>query len=243
MEAKNALSKKLIFELEIFLNSVQNDNRLRCVIVRSLIPGVFCAGADLKERLKMEEKDVGPFVSRLRKTFDDLSDLHVPVIAAIDGVALGGGLELALACDLRVCATNSKLGLVETKLAIIPGAGGTQRLSRIIGVAKAKELIYTSKVVDGVEAEKIGLVNMAVPQNEQKDAAYKKALELANQIVANGPIAIQMAKRAIDKGIQVDIDSALQYEELCYSRVIPTKDRIEGLNAFKEKRPPKYIGE
>lgn len=208
-----------------------------------MVPGVFCAGADLKERAKMQQEEVGPFVSRTRRLFDDLSRLPVPVIAAIDGVALGGGLEMALACDIRVASSSAKMGLVETKLAIIPGAGGTQRLTKLIGIPKAKELIYTAKIFDGDEALQFGVVNYSEKQNDQGDAAYKKALQLAGEIVKNGPIAIQMAKSAIDSGADVDLKTGLKIEELCYSRLIPTKDRIEGLTAFKEKRPPKYIGE
>jgi methylglutaconyl-CoA hydratase len=132
---------------------------------------------------------------------------------------------------------------VETKLAIIPGAGGTQRLTRLIGVSKAKELIYTGRTLDGNEALQIGLVSHSVKQNEQGDAAYARALELAHEIVKNGPIAVRMAKMAIDTGIECNMDAALKVEELCYSNVITTKDRVEGLNAFREKRPPKYIGE
>ena len=242
-QGKNALSKKLLFELEIFISSIKNDKRIRCIIIRSLVPGVFCAGADLKERAKMQLEEVGPFVSKIRKIFHDVSKIQVPVIAAIDGAALGGGLELALACDFRVAASNVKLGLVETKLAIIPGAGGTQRLTRLIGISKAKELIYTARVLDGDQAEAIGLVNTSVKQNDEGNAAYKRALEIAHEIAKNGPIAVKMAKMAIDSGIEVEIDTALKVEELCYANIIHTKDRVEGLNAFKEKRPPKYIGE
>ncbi|CAF0968948.1 unnamed protein product [Brachionus calyciflorus] len=240
---KNSLSKKLLFEFEIFLNSIRYDKRARCVIIRSLVPGVFCAGADLKERAKMQVEEVGPFVSRTRKLFDDLSRLPMPVIAAIDGVALGGGLEMALACDFRVASSSAKMGLVETKLAIIPGAGGTQRMSRLIGVSKAKELIYTARVLDGDEALKLGLVNYSEKQNDEGNAAYTRALNLAHEIVKNGPIAVQMAKCSIDSGMDVDLLTGLKIEELCYAKLIPTKDRIEGLNAFKEKRPPKYLGE
>lgn len=240
---KNSLSKKLIFELEIFLSSIKTDKRVRCVIIRSLVPGVFCSGADLKERTKMKQEDIGGFVSKLRKTFDDVAKLPVPVIAAIDGAALGGGLELALACDVRITASNVKLGLVETKRAIIPGAGGTQRLPRIVGIAKAKELIYTGKVLDGDQAKQIGLVNESLKQTPEGDAAYKHALALAQEIAENGPIAVKMAKQSIDSGYEVDLQSGLGYEELCYAQVIPTKDRIEGLNSFLEKRPAKYLGE
>lgn len=242
-QGKNSLSKRLLYELETFINLMKNDKKVRCIIISSSVPGVFCAGADLKERAKMKLDEVGPFVSRTRQIFNDIANLPVPVICAIDGVALGGGLEMALACDFRIAASNVKLGLVETKLAIIPGAGGTQRLPRIIGVSKAKELIYTAKVLDGDQAKSIGLVNESVKQNNEGNAAYKIALELAEEIAKNGPIAVRMAKLSIDGGIQVDIQSALKLEEECYSKVIPTKDRIEGLNAFKEKRTPKYLGE
>lgn len=240
---KNSLSKKLIGELEDFVASVRNDKKIRCVIFRSVVPGVFCAGADLKERAKMHIDEVAPFVCRLRKAFDDVSNLSVPVIAALDGVALGGGLELALACDFRFASSTTKLGLVETKLGIIPGAGGTQRLPRLIGISKAKELIYTGRVLTGEQASEIGLVNEAVAQNDEGNAAYEHALRFAKEIAKNGPVAVKMAKLSIDGGIEIDIQAALRLEESCYSAVIPTKDRIEGLNAFKEKRTPNYTGE
>lgn len=240
---KNSLSKKLIGEIENFIESVKTDKKVRCIIFRSMVPGVFCAGADLKERAKMNIDEVAPFVCRLRKAFDDVSNLSVPLIAALDGVALGGGLELALACDFRFASSSTKLGLVETKLGIIPGAGGTQRLPRLVGISKAKELIYTGRVLSGEQAAEIGLVNEALKQNEQGDAAYQHALQFAKEIAKNGPVAVKMAKLSIDGGIDVDIQSALKLEETCYSAVIPTKDRIEGLNAFKEKRTPNYIGE
>jgi len=132
---------------------------------------------------------------------------------------------------------------VETRLAIIPGGGGTQRLPRVIGVAKAKELIYTARILDGSEAAEIGLVNHAVEQNKAGDAAYHRAVELAEEIIPNGPIGVRMAKISISRGSQVDLSTGLAIEEACYAQVIPTKDRIEGLMAFKEKRPPHYKGE
>lgn len=242
-KGKNSLSKKILDEFEIFINNTKNDKRVRCVILRSQVPGVFCAGADLKERAKMSLEEVAPFVSRTRKIFDDLSNLEVPLIAALDGVALGGGLELALACDFRFAASTTKMGLVETKLGIIPGAGGTQRLPRLVGISKAKELILTGRVIDGNKASEIGLVNQSIQQNDKGDAAYQIALQFAQEISKNGPIAVKMAKLSIDKGLEVNMQAALLLEENCYSVVIPTKDRVEGLNAFKEKRPPNYIGE
>lgn len=174
---------------------------------------------------------------------DQIHHLRVPVIAALDGTALGGGLEMSLACDLRVAADTAKLGLVETKLAIIPGAGGTQRLPRLINPAIAKELIFTGRVVDGSSAHKLGIVNHVVPQSTNGDAAYVKALQLAREILPNGPVAVEMAKKAINRGCQLDLNSGMGVEEACYAQVIPTKDRVEGLKAFKEKRKPEYTGQ
>ncbi|XP_048383041.1 methylglutaconyl-CoA hydratase, mitochondrial isoform X5 [Stegostoma tigrinum] len=200
-------------------------------------------GADLKERAKMRPSEVGPFVSKARSLINELGNLPMPTIAVLDGAALGGGLEMALACDIRVAATSAKMGLVETKLAIIPGAGGTQRLPRTIGVSLAKELIFSGRVLDGTEAKVIGLVNHVVGQNEAGDAAYHRALSLAREFIPQGPIAVRLAKLAINQGIEVDLKTGLAIEEACYAQVIPTKDRIEGLNAFKEKRLPRYTGE
>lgn len=187
----------------------------------------------------MPVSEVAPFVDRLRATFTAMENLPMPTIAAIDGVALGGGLELALACDLRVAGVESKIGLTETKLAIIPGAGGTQRLPRIIGVSKAKELIYTARMLDGNAAEAIGLANAVAPSGE----AYEKALELAREIRPRGPVALKMAKLAISKGMEVDKTTGFAIEEAAYAQVIPTKDRLEALAAFREKREPTFKGE
>lgn len=150
---------------------------------------------------------------------------------------------MALACDIRTVADNALLGLVETKLAIIPGAGGTQRLPRILNPALAKELIFTARIFKGAAAYEMGICNHSVPQNDSKDAAYLKALELAKEILPNGPIGVRMAKKAIDKGMQVDLNTGYAIEEACYAQVIPTKDRLEGLKAFAEKRKPEYKGE
>ncbi|XP_023597890.1 methylglutaconyl-CoA hydratase, mitochondrial isoform X6 [Trichechus manatus latirostris] len=200
-------------------------------------------GADLKERVKMHSSEVGPFVSKIRAVVNDIANLPVPTIAAIDGLALGGGLELALACDVRVAASCAKMGLVETKLAIIPGAGGTQRLPRAIGMSLAKELIFSARVLDGQEAKAIGLISHVLEQNKEGDAAYRKALDLAREFLPQGPVAMRVAKLAINQGMEVDLVTGLAIEEACYAQTIPTKDRLEGLLAFKEKRPPRYKGE
>lgn len=191
----------------------------------------------------MTPEEATEFVKTLRSLLIRIEQLPMPVIAALDGAALGGGLEMALACDIRTAASNTKMGLVETRLAIIPGAGGTQRLPRILSPALAKELIFTARVFDGKEAKELGLVNHVVEQNESKDAAYQQALKLAEEILPNGPVGVRMAKLAIDKGMQVDLSTGYSIEEICYSQVIPTKDRLEGLAAFAEKRKPVYKGE
>jgi len=242
-KAKNALSKNLVVQFRKTLDLLKFEKSIAVLILRSGVPGVFCAGADLKERATMAESEVGPFVASARQLTVDLSDLPIPTIAAVDGAALGGGLELALSCDLRVAASAAKMGLVETRLAIIPGAGGTQRLARIAGPSVAKELIFTARIIDGKQAASLGIVNHVVEQNEAGDAAYLRSLQLAQEIAPNGPVALRMAKQAINRGIEVDLTSGLAFEQAFYAQVIPTKDRLEGIRAFIEKRPPQYQGE
>lgn len=242
-EAKNALSKQAVATFAETLENLKYDKDARVLVIHSLVKGIFCAGADLKERALMPEDEVAPFVGKIRQSITDLSELPIPTIAAIDGHALGGGLEMALACDMRISSSTCKMGLVETRLAIIPGGGGTQRLARIVGPAIAKELIFTSRIIDGSQAFKIGLVNHAVDQNESGDGAYQEALKVAEEILSQGPLAVRLAKSAINRGMEVDINAGLAFEMAYYAQTIGTKDRVEGLKAFKEKRPPKYIGE
>ncbi|XP_055622144.1 methylglutaconyl-CoA hydratase, mitochondrial [Toxorhynchites rutilus septentrionalis] len=242
-KARNSFSKSLVRELLDAIDVLTHDKNVRVVILRSLVPDIFCAGADLKERATMTPQDVGRFVAKLRQMMSNIEQIPAPVIAAIDGPALGGGLEMALACDMRIVASSIKLGLVETKLGIIPGAGGTQRLPRILNPAVAKELIFTARQITGEEAKSLGIANYAVQQNKLGDAAFQKALELAGEIVPNGPVGVRMAKKAIDRGLQVDLATGCAIEEACYAQVIPTRDRMEGLKAFAEKRKPKFIGE
>ena len=234
---KNALGKELIKQFREALTELQFDSSARVVMVASKVPGAFCSGADLKERVGMSSAEVAAFVFGLRSAFTQLQNLPQPTIACIDGVAFGGGLELALSCDLRIAGQDAKLGLTETALAIIPGAGGTQRLSRLIGASKTKELIFTAKRLSAPDALAYGLVNYVAA------SAYDRALDLARDIVPNGPIALRAAKRAIDLGLQGDLASGMVVEEMCYAQIIPTKDRLEGLDAFKEKRKPVYKGE
>lgn len=238
-EAANAMSVQMLYELHEAIQEIKYNPNVRCVIVTGAGEKVFCAGADLRERATMNPIEVKKTVSLIRGNINDLEQLPQPVIATLNGSAFGGGLELALACDIRIAASHIKVGLTETSLAIIPGAGGTQRLPRLIGKGKAKELIYTARRIDAQEAEKIGLVEHVVPYEELEE----KAMSIANEIAKNGPLAVQQAKFAIDKGLDVDLQTGLSIEQKAYEVIIPTKDRLEGLAAFKEKRPPVYRGE
>ncbi|WP_096201507.1 enoyl-CoA hydratase [Bacillus sp. FJAT-45350] len=237
--AANALSVQMLYDLHEVLMEIKFNPEVRCVIITGSGEKAFCAGADLKERATMSPTEVKRTVSLIRGNVDDVEALPQPVITALNGVAFGGGLELALASDIRIASDHCKMGLTETSLAIIPGAGGTQRLPRLVGKGKAKEMIYTAKRIDAIEAEKIGLVEHVVPIGLLMD----KALEIAKQISANGPVAIQQAKFAIEKGLETDIATGLSIEQKAYEITIPTKDRLEGLAAFKEKRSPSYKGE
>lgn len=236
---KNAIGKDMLSGLQYAFEAVNKDAAAKVLMICSSVPKVFCAGADLKERKTMSPSDVQNFVHSLRSTFSYLEELYIPTIAVIEGAALGGGLEMALSCDLRICGENAVLGLPETGLAIIPGAGGTQRLPRLVGKSKAKELIFTGQKIGGRDAMSMGLVNYCVAAGE----ARAKALEIARDINQKGPLAIRMAKRAIDGGVELDMASALALEEDCYEQLLHTKDRLEGLAAFAERRKPNYTGQ
>ncbi|KAI3465066.1 hypothetical protein Pfo_021729 [Paulownia fortunei] len=236
---KNAIGKDMLRGLQYTFEAVNKDHTAKVLMICSSVPKVFCAGADLKERKTMSPSEVQNFVHSLRSMFSYLEALYIPTIAVIEGAALGGGLEMALSCDLRICGEDAVLGLPETGLAIIPGAGGTQRLPRLVGKSTAKELIFTGRKIGGRDALFMGLVNYCVPAGE----ARAKALEIARDINQKGPLAIRMAKRAIDGGLEVDMTSALALEEDCYEQLLHTKDRLEGLAAFAERRKPNYTGE
>lgn len=241
--ARNALGHVFVSELLQALARLRDDRQVRVLLFRSGVKGVFCAGADLKEREQMSEAEVGVFVQRLRGLMNEIAAFPAPTIAAMDGYALGGGLELALACDLRVAASSAVMGLIETTRGLLPGAGGTQRLPRCLGVALAKELIFTGRRLSGTQAQALGLVNHAVAQNEEGNAAYHRARELAQEILPQAPIAVRLGKVAIDRGMEVDIASGMAIEGMCYAQNIPTQDRLEGMAAFREKRPPRFVGE
>ncbi|XP_019752397.1 enoyl-CoA hydratase domain-containing protein 2, mitochondrial [Hippocampus comes] len=241
--ARNALGHVFVSQMKELVSMVSSDSAVRVLVFRSLIPGVFCAGADLKERALMNSQESDLFVHGLRSLMTQIALLPMPTIAAIDGVAVGGGLELALACDLRTAASSAQMGLIETTRGLLPGAGGSQRLPRTVGMALAKELIFTGRRVGGQAAAEMGLVNRAIEQDQTGEAAYAEALALAREILPQAPIAVRMAKEAMNRGMEVDITSAMAIERMCYAQVIPTRDRQEGMAAFIEKRPPFYIGE
>ena len=198
-------------------------------------------GADLKERRAMSEDEVVAFVMRLRKSMMALERVPVPTVAAVGGVALGGGLELALACDLRCGSDTCVVGLPETRLAIIPGAGGTQRLSRLIGVSKAKDLIFTGRTLKAYEAYELGLLDRYAPV---QTTAMEEAMKVAMVIAEGGPVALQQAKKAVQEGLECggNMEEAMLVEERCYAKVVPTADRLEALEAFAEKRKPAFTG-
>jgi len=223
-QVMNSFSVALLHSLKEQVDALKFDNNVRVVIITGAGQKAFCAGADLKERT----------------TFDELQVeyLNKPVIAAINGVALGGGTELALACDIRIAAMNASMGLTETRLAIIPGAGGTQRLPRLIGRGKAKELIFTGRRVDAREALEIGLVNQIC----DPESLLEECQKMAAMICETGPIAIEQAKYAINYGLETDLHTGLGIESNAYWVTIPTEDRLEGLAAFQEKRKPVYKG-
>jgi enoyl-CoA hydratase/carnithine racemase len=243
-EAMNCFNFDLLAALADLIREANFDMDLRCIIITGAggedpKKASFSTGADLKERRTLTPDQVRRFIFTIRNTFTAVEQVRVPAIAAINGFAFGGGMELALACDLRIASSNAIMGLTETSLAIIPGAGGTQRLPRIIGIAKAKELIFTARRIDAQTALGIGLVNRVV----EPAALMPAARELALEIAKNGPIGVAQAKFAINNGMEASLGVALPLESKAYEVTIPTKDRLEALAAFAEKRKPLFKGE
>ena len=233
----NALGRQLVSDLEDALIVLKEDASVRCLVLRSAGKH-FCAGADLKERRIMTDEEVVVFVPRLAGVCHALAALPFPTIAAVRGAAAGGGCELALGCDIRILADDTRIGLRETALAIIPGAGGTQRLPRLIGPAKAKRWIFAAEMHDGAAALADGVADRVVPAADLDEAAHA----LAKTIAANGPVALRLAKRAVEEGVDLPMPEALDREWECYQGVLGTEDRLEALKAFAEKRPPKFEG-
>lgn len=235
----NALNFPSLLELRQNIKDIRFDSQIRTVVITGAGEKAFSAGADLKERAGMTQAQVKEFLYTINHTFREIEELPQPVIGAINALALGGGTELALACDIRLASTTATMGLTEVTLGIIPGAGGTQRLTRLIGTGRAKEIILTGRKISAQEALEWGLVNsLAEPAQ-----LIEKAMAMAEMINQNGPIAVQQAKFAINYGAEVDLQTGLNIEAKAYQVCLPTKDRLEGLAAFKEKRKPEYKGE
>ncbi|WWD03040.1 hypothetical protein V865_001084 [Kwoniella europaea PYCC6329] len=237
-ETKNALSVRMVGEMREGIAKLDSMpiSSARILLLHSFQPNLFCSGADLRERRTMSTTQVSSFLDSLRDMLRELEGIKIPSIAVIDGYALGGGAELALGCDLRVGGENTKIALPETKLGIIPGAGGTQRLTHLVGVSRAKELIYTGKHIDGVEAERIGLINTYSPQ------PFQSALSLSRQIISSAPLALASAKTAITSATRLSLEDGLDLERRVYNKLLNTEDRQEGLKAFKEKRKAVFRG-
>lgn len=237
-ERMNCFDYPTLVELQELVDAVKTDESVR-VVVFTGTGKAFSAGADLKERVTLNETEVRRNVLAIREVFASIAALPQPTIAAVNGHALGGGFEWMLACDFRIIVDGALVGLTETSFGIIPGAGGTQRLPRLIGETRAKELIFTAKKIDAETAERYGLVSQVVAT---RDELLPACFELAAAMLRNGPIAIRQAKQAIDGGMDVSLADGLRLETEAYEAVIPTEDRLEALRAFAEKRTPQFQG-
>lgn len=239
-ERMNALSRVLLQEIGTVFRALAADPAVRAVVLAGSGEKAFCAGADLKERQGMTEDDVRALLGLYRESFGAVDSCPKPVVAAIQGVALGGGFELALACDLRVAGAGAVVGLPETSLAIIPGAGGTQRLPRLVGPGRAKEMILLARRYAAHEALSLGLVTALAAPGESALAAAKR---LVAPLAIGAPIALAAAMEAVDGGADLDLAEGLLLEARCYEKTLVSSDRREALAAFSEGRKPVYRGE
>jgi enoyl-CoA hydratase/carnithine racemase len=235
----NALSRPTLLAFGKLAREAANNPSIRAIVVTGAGDKAFCGGADLKERQGMSENDVRVQVGLYRTELGPLDRSPKPVVAAINGAALGGGLELALCCDLRVAAPHAQLGLPETSLGIIPGAGGTQRLPRIVGEARAKEMILLARRLTADEALTWGLVNRVTPAGK---SVVEDAIEWLRPIAEGAPIAQGAALEAIDRSFDVTLELGLELERVSYDRTLVSEDRREALTAFAEKRKPRFQG-
>lgn len=237
-EARNALTPEMWNDISTAVQCAREDDEIRVVIISGSGDKALASGADIRE---IHDRDyLKMLLGTASVALKELEDLYKPVICAVNGYALGGGCELAMACDIRIATRRSKFGQPEVNLSIIPGAGGTQRLTRLVGVGKAKELIYTGKIISAEEAQSIGLVNVVT--EDDRESLMAEAEKMARQIMAKGPVAITMAKIAINVGKETDMATALMIERLAQTIAFSTEDRKEGTAAFLEKRPPEFKG-
>ncbi|MGL5381394.1 short-chain-enoyl-CoA hydratase [Clostridium sp.] len=231
-KALNALNSETLTDIDTVVADLENDNNIYCVILTGAGEKSFVAGADIAEMKDLSEEQGREFGLLGNKVFRRLENLDKPVIAAISGFALGGGCELAMSCDIRIASVKAKFAQPESGLGITPGFGGTQRLPRLVGEGKAKELIYTGAIIKADEALRIGLVNKVV----ELENLMEEAKSMANMIIANAPIAVKLCKDAINRGMQVDIDKAIEIEAEDFGKCFLTEDQTEGMSAFIERR-------
>lgn len=238
-ERMNSLSRDLLLAFGALTRAAAKDDSIRAIVITGSGDKAFCAGADLKERQGMTEDDIRRQVELYRSELGPLDRSPKPVVAALNGVALGGGLELALVCDMRIAAPHAVLGLPETGLGIIPGAGGTQRLPRIVGEARAKEMILLGRRLTAIEALNWGLVNKIAPAGKN---AAEDAVEWIEAIANGAPIAQAAALEAIDRSFDTTLELGMELEKVSYDKVLVSEDRREALKAFAEKRKPVFVG-
>jgi enoyl-CoA hydratase/carnithine racemase len=234
----NALNAQMQEEILAAAAEAAADESVRAVVVYGG-EKVFAAGADIKQMLAMTQDDMAAHGAKLTSALGSMAGIPKPVVAAIAGYALGGGCELALSCDWRVAAADAKLGQPEIALGVIPGGGGTQRLTRLVGPARAKDLVLTGRIVDATEALQIGLVDRVVPAGQ---SVYEAALELVSRFVDGPAAAIRAAKQAIDAGLDLSLEDGLALESRLFVDLFATEDRSEGMTAFVEKRRPNFTG-
>jgi enoyl-CoA hydratase/carnithine racemase len=237
-EVRNALSLEVNEQLANLARELRDRNETHAVVLTGAGDKAFCAGADLKERKDVAAADTEPYVNAIGTAIRFWGELPKPTICAMNGSAYGGGLELAMACDLRICVDGAELGLTEVRLGIMPGAGGTQRLPRLVGEARAKELVLLGRRITAQRALEIGLVHQVVPRAELRAAIDALLAELAGC----APLSVQQAKSAIERGIGRPLAEGLSIERECYDRTLFSEDRDEGLAAFAEGRPPRFAG-
>ncbi|WP_430789929.1 enoyl-CoA hydratase-related protein [Virgibacillus flavescens] len=236
--ALNCFNYETLRQLQAVTDAIHLDPEVNVVIFTGAGDKAFSAGADLKERKTLGDTEVRRNVKAIRSVFNSIADLPQPTIAAVNGYAFGGGFEWMIACDFSIAVKGAKMGLTETSWAIIPGAGGTQRLPRLVGEMKAKELILTAKKITAEEALDLGILLKVV----EKDRLLTACEQLAVSMMNNGPVAVKQAKYAITQGMNTDLQTGLAIESKAYELIIPTEDRLEALNAFSEKRSPQFKG-
>ncbi len=234
----NPLNSQVMKELISLMTNLDQNHEVRAVILTGNGEKAFVAGADIAEMSTMTMLDNMEMSKISRIAFSIIENLSKPVIAAINGLALGGGFELALACDLRICSENAKFAFPEINLGIIPGAGGTQRIQRIVGQGITKELMYFGDMIDSERALQLQIVNKVVSQQD----LYPSAKEWAEKLASKPPIALRMLKLAVTTGENVDLESGLTLESVCFNNAFVTQDRKEGMQAFIEKRRPVFVG-